>query len=178
MRDQFSEDQRKSLRSPPNLLTIFSTFRDLRLLTFDSISCTFKLSKSELLFLSFVMKWARLSLIVLVFLSGSCASSPKPNIKETDWGSRIGTYTYEEALAELGEPDVIGESNQGRAAEWVVRRSPMVSFGFGFGTGSYGGHTATGVGVGTSVSPPPSGEYLRLRFDKDGKLAEWSRVRY
>ena len=124
------------------------------------------------------MKLAWLSLIVLVFLAGSCASGQKTNIKRIDWGSRIGTYTYEEALAELGEPDVMDESSEGKIAEWVLRRTPMVSFGFGLGTGGYGHHTTTGVGVGTSVSPPPSGEYLRLRFDKDGKLAEWTRVRY
>ncbi len=116
------------------------------------------------------MKPAWASLIVVIFLIGSCASGPKTNIKEIDWRGRLGTYTYEEALAELGEPDVIGESSEGMIAEWMLRRSPMVSFGFGFG--------APGVGLGTSVSPPPSGEYLHLRFDKDGKLAEWSRVRY
>ncbi len=124
------------------------------------------------------MKSAWLALIVLVFLVASCASGPKTNIKGEDFRSRIATYTYEEALAELGEPDVISESAEGIIAEWVVRRSPMVSFGFGFGAGSYGHHTATGIGVGTSMSPPPSGEYLRLRFNNDGKLSEWSRVRY
>jgi hypothetical protein len=124
------------------------------------------------------MKLAWLLFTTLVFLTGSCASGPKTNSKGIDWGSRIGTYTYEEALAELGEPDVIGESSEGMIVEWVVRRSPMVSFGFGFGSGGHGHHTSTGVGVGTSVSPPPSGEYLHLKFDKDGKLAEWSRVRY
>ena len=124
------------------------------------------------------MKLVWLSFIVLAFLTGSCASGPKANIKNIDWGNRIGTYTYEEALAELGEPDVMGETSEGKIAEWVLRRSPMVSFGFGFGGSGYGHHTSTGVGVGTSVSPPPSGEYLHLRFDKDGKLAEWTRVRY
>jgi hypothetical protein len=124
------------------------------------------------------MKLAWLSFIVVVFLTGSCASGPKTNVKGIDWGSRIGTYTYEEALAEFGQPGVISESSEGIIAEWVVRRSPMVSFGFGFGGGGYGHHTDTGVGVGTSVSPPPSGEYLHLRFDKNGKLAESSRVRY
>lgn len=124
------------------------------------------------------IKLAWLSFIVLAFLVGSCASGPKANVKKIDWGSRIGTYTYEEALAELGEPDVIGESSEGKIAEWVLWRSPIVSFGFGFGGGGYGHHTGTGVGVGTSVSPPPSGEYLRLRFDRDGRLAEWTRVRY
>lgn len=103
-------------------------------------------------------------------MAGSCASSQKVKIDRIDWGGRIGTCTYEEALVELGEPDVIGESSEGMIAEWVVRRSPMVSFGLGLG--------GPGVGVGTSVSPPPGGEYLHLRFDKNGKLAEWSRVRY
>ena len=116
------------------------------------------------------MKLAWGLLVVLVFLTVSCASGPRTNIKGIDWGGRIGTYTYEEALVELGEPDVITESSEGIIAEWVVRRSPMVSFGFGFG--------APGVGVGTSVSPPPSGEYLHLRFDKNGKLAELTRGRY
>jgi hypothetical protein len=124
------------------------------------------------------MKLRCLLLIVLTLLPGSCASGTKATVKDIDWGSRIGTYTYEEALAELGEPNVMGESSEGKIAEWVLRQSPMVSFGFGFGTGGYGHHTSTGVGVGTSVSPPPSGEYLHLRFDKDGKLAEWTKVRY
>jgi hypothetical protein len=65
---------------------------------------------------------------MLVFLAGSCASGTKATVKDIDWGSRIGTYTYEEALAELGEPNVIGESSEGKIAEWVLRRSPMVSF--------------------------------------------------
>jgi len=124
------------------------------------------------------MKWLWLSFVVLAFLAGSCASGPKTNIRSIDWGSRIGIYTYEQALAELGEPDVISESGEGKIAEWVLRQSPGVSFGIGVGGGSYGHHTSTGVGVGTSVSPPPSGEYLRLRFGKDGKLAEWTRRTY
>jgi hypothetical protein len=124
------------------------------------------------------MKWGWLSFIALALLAGSCASGPKANIKNIDWGNRIGTYTYEEALAELGEPNVISETSEGMIAEWVIRRSPLVSFGFGFGGVGYGHHTSTGIGVGTSVSPPPSGEYLQLRFDRDGKLVESARVRY
>jgi hypothetical protein len=124
------------------------------------------------------MKMRCFLLIVLALLAGGCASGTKATIKDIDWGSRIGTYTYEEALAELGEPDVIGQSSEGKIAEWVLQRSPNVSFGFGFGSGSFGRHTSTGVGVGTTVSPPPSGEYLHLRFDNDGKLAEWTKVKY
>ncbi len=124
------------------------------------------------------MKLRYLLLIVLALPVGGCASGTKATVKDIDWGSRIGTYTYEEALAELGEPNVIGESSEGKIAEWVLQRSHNVTFGFGFGSGSFGRHTSTGVGVGTTVSPPPSGEYLHLRFDNDGKLAEWTKVKY
>jgi len=124
------------------------------------------------------MKLKGLSLIVLTVLVASCASGPRANINNIDWGSRIGTYTYDQALAELGEPNVMGESSEGKTLEWVLRESPNTSVSFGFGTGSFGHSTATGIGVGTTVSPPPSGEYLRLRFDKNGKLAEWSKTKY
>ena len=124
------------------------------------------------------MKLAWWSFIVFAVLVWGCASGPKANVENIDWGSRIGTYTYEQALADLGEPNVTGESSEGKMVEWVLRRSPAFSFGFGIGTGSSGQHTSTGVGVGTTVSPPPSGEYLRLKFDKNDKLAEWSKVKY
>jgi hypothetical protein len=150
------------------------------LLTFNSFFYTFILPKSDShpLFLLFIMKLTSLLSILLLVLTGGCASGLETSVKDIDWRSRIGTYTYEQALLELGEPNVLGESSEGRTAEWVLRRSPAFTFGFGLGTGNYGNHTSTGVGVGTSVSPPPSGEYLHLRFDKDDKLAEWSKVKY
>ncbi len=124
------------------------------------------------------MKSAWLLIIVIILLAGACASSPKINVSDAEWKGRIGTYTYEQALAELGPPNVFGESGEGKTAEWVIRQSPATSFSFGLGGASFGGKTATGVGAGTTVSPPPSGEYLRLRFDKSGKLAEWTKVKY
>ena len=124
------------------------------------------------------MKPAWLLSIVIILLAGACASSQKIEVSDAEWRGRIGTYTYEQALAELGPPNVVGESSEGKTAEWVIRQSPATSFSFGLGRGSYGGGTSTGVGVGTTVSPPPGGEYLRLRFDKSGKLVEWSRGKY
>ena len=116
------------------------------------------------------MKLGRLPFIVLLLLVVSCVSGPRVTVEDSEWGARIGKYTYQEALAELGEPQMIGESSEGKTAEWVLRQSMPFSIGFGFG--------GAGIGVGTSVSPPPSGEYLRLRFDRDGRLTEWSKVRY
>jgi len=124
------------------------------------------------------MRGGRLLFIVLLLLAGSCVYGPRVTVEDSEWGTRIGKYTYLEALAELGEPQMIGESSEGKIAEWVLRQGVPFSIGFGFGGAGYGHHTSTGVGVGTSVSPPPSGEYLRLRFDRDGTLAEWTKVRY
>ena len=119
----------------------------------------------------------RLISTALVLMLAGCATHPKvdPTI---DWKNRIGAYTYEQAVAELGKPDLIGESNEGRTAEWIMKRSPQVSFGLGVGHGVYGRHGGAGVGVGTSVSPTPRGEYLRLTFGPDGKLTGWSKMRH
>jgi len=124
------------------------------------------------------MKLGRLFLILLILPVWSCVSGPRVTVEDGEWGARIGTYTYQDALTELGEPQMISESSEGKFAEWVLRQSIPFSIGFGFGGAGYGHHTSTGGGVGASVSPPPSGEYLRLRFDPDGKLAEWTKVRY
>jgi hypothetical protein len=127
-----------------------------------------------------------------VALASGCASSsssttPKPakaakpvkvDPKKVNWSERIGTYTLDQALVELGKPAMMGESSAGKTAEWVLRRSPQMSFGFGVGGGSYGSGGGVGVGVGSGISPPPHGENLRLIFDAEGKLKEWTKVKY
>ena len=44
--------------------------------------------------------------------------------------------------------------------------------------GKLGHHSGVGVGAGTSISPPPHGEYLKLTFDKDGKLNAWNKIKH
>lgn len=123
-----------------------------------------------------------LLLSIVVGLAG-CSSSPKPRLSKSEarainWGERVGSYTYDQAIADLGHPIVTGESAAGRTAEWALRSSPRISFGLGVGGGSYGPHTGIGAGAGSTVSPPPHGENLRLTFDPDGKLKEWTKVKY
>lgn len=122
-------------------------------------------------------------LCVAGLLVAACSSAPKPRLskseaRQIDWSERLGTYTYAQAVADLGPPQLVNESSDGRTCEWILKRSPQISFGLGVGSSSYGPHVGTGVGVGTYVTPPPSGEYLRLRFGKDDKLVEWSKVKY
>lgn len=127
---------------------------------------------------SVIMKTSKLLWLAVCLVLTSCASGRRSTVDSANWDARVGSYTYDQAVAELGKPDVQVVSSEGRTAEWVLQKSPNVSFGFGMGTGSYGTHSGVGVGAGTAVSPPPSGDYLSLNFAKDGTLTSWSRIRY
>src|SRR5580765_4390536 len=113
----------------------------------------------------------------LGLITAGCASHSKANAN-VDWNSRIGSYSYEQAIAELGHPDGVVQSNTGTSADWILKRSPQMSFGFGVGSSVGGPHGGTGVGVGTSVTPLPHGEYLHLTFGPDGKLTSWSKIKH
>src|SRR5438128_1251872 len=119
------------------------------------------------------MKKIDLIFLVLFLAMAGCASHPKVDPR-VNWDSRIGSYTYAEAVAELGRPDAIVESSAGTSADWILKQSPHMSFGLGVGHSVFGPHVGAGVGVGTTLSPPPHGEYLHLTFAPDGKLTAWS----
>ena|SRR5436190_23389953 len=103
----------------------------------------------------------------LIMLNPACASKPKP-----DWDQRVGNYTYDDALRELGPPVASTRLQDGSTvAEWFLKYGSQMSFGFG--TSMYGG--AGGVGVGQSVTTPPKGHYLRLIFDAESKLQRWEK---
>lgn len=100
-----------------------------------------------------------------VLLGAGCTTKPK-----VDWNARVGSFTYDQAVIEMGPPDRVTEISEGRkVADWVTGRtsSPRVSFGFG----SYGG--GGGVGVGTGTGGNPIEKILRLTFDREGQLLHW-----
>ena len=103
---------------------------------------------------------------MLSFIFAGCTSTPK-----VDWNSRIGTYTYDQAVTDLGPPDKTARLSDGKTvADWITR-SHGGGVSFGVGTGFYGGGgTAVGTGVGTSTGYPD--RVLRLTFGPDGKLLE------
>jgi hypothetical protein len=110
-----------------------------------------------------------LVLAAIVMMNAGCASTPKPN-----WDQRVGHYTYDEAVRELGPPVGSTRLDDGTTvAEWFLKYGAQMSFGFG--ASSYGG--GGGVGVGQSVATPPKGHFLRLTFDSQGKLQKWEKFK-
>jgi hypothetical protein len=101
---------------------------------------------------------------VIVFVAlffAACATGPK-----VDWQSRVGSYTFDQAVLELGPPDKDARLTDGtRVSEWLTYRSRS--------GGTWVTHTRHGW-VHTLDSPSPD-YYLRLTFDPNGKLQSWKK---
>lgn len=110
-----------------------------------------------------------LNLGFAVLVSG-CAST------KIDWDSRIGNYTHDQAVIELGPPDKEAKLTDGTiVAEWMTRR--------GYAGGSVGFMQGYGYPYPYHVYPPyylaepPSPDhFIRLTFGSDGKLQAYRRV--
>ncbi len=101
--------------------------------------------------------------LAVAFLFAACASN------KIDWGNRVGNYTYDQAIVEMGPPDKMAMlSDNSKVAQWYGTRRTGMSLGVGTGVGPVG----AGVGV-----PVGSGQVrvLRLTFGPDGVLKSWSR---
>jgi hypothetical protein len=117
-------------------------------------------------------KFCLLAVISLIgtFLIG-CKSTPP-----IDWNSRIGTYTYDQAVTDLGPPDKQAKLDNGQTvAEWITRRNGGSSLSVGTGFFSGGGGSGAGVGVGQSIGSGYPDKVLKLTFGSDHKLIAWSK---
>jgi hypothetical protein len=111
------------------------------------------------------MKTILLVFAALVF--AGCASGPK-----IDWAARVGHYTYDQAVLELGPPDKIAKLDNGViVANWITRRGYSYTTG---GAAVYGAYPGTVVMPGYTQSYSPT-YFLRLTFGTDGKLTEWKK---
>ena len=103
-------------------------------------------------------------LAVALFIAG-CASY------QAQWDARVGVYTFDQAVVELGPPDKQAKLTDGKTvAEWISRYS---SGGSAVSTGIYGG----GVGGGYVIPTTPiyRESKLRLTFGTNNVLTAWSR---
>ena len=91
--------------------------------------------------------------------------------QKIDWASRVGNYTYDQAVMEFGPPDKSAKLSDGTTiAEWLVRRGQVVVAPEPYFAppGCYFG----------PLTPMYSETYfparfLRLAFDANSRLKTW-----
>jgi hypothetical protein len=106
--------------------------------------------------------------LVGVLLAG-CATTPR-----IDWAARVGHYTYDQAVTELGPPGKSARLSDGsRVAEWLERPAEVFVTPDPYFIGP-GGCWAP-FPPSYSVTRQPA-RYLRLTFGPDGKLTQVQRL--
>jgi hypothetical protein len=89
-----------------------------------------------------------------------------------DWNTRIGTYTYDQAIIDYGPPDKQAKLSDGRKVlEWVSRYSNNTSTAIVSGGWGY----PSGVGIVQTTGPQYYEEVLRLTFTTNNILSGWSK---
>jgi hypothetical protein len=103
--------------------------------------------------------------LVAALLSG-CVTTPP-----VDWNSRVGHYTYNQVVAELGTPSRQARLSDGElVAKWSAQ--PNVGPGLNSGMSYYG---STGFTGNQTAGPGSSNQMLQLTFDTNGVLTAWSK---
>jgi hypothetical protein len=106
--------------------------------------------------------WLMACFSVTLWLAG-CASP------QVDWAARVGHYSYDQAVMEMGPPDKQAKLEDGTiVAEWLVNRGTTYVYGTGDPYWPYAGGTAT-------AQTTPS-RYVRLTFGANGQLTAWKKV--
>ena len=73
------------------------------------------------------MRLAVLGLLLSTLLLSGCAT------RRIDWNSRVGQYTYDDAITELGVPDRSATLSDGTlVAEWLTSRGSSYATAHGF----------------------------------------------
>jgi len=114
---------------------------------------------------------ARFSFLTILFLAGAfftgCETAPPIN-----WDSRVGNYTYDQAVKDFGPPDRQTKLSDGQTvAKWITR-TYNTGGSYNVGMGYYGN---AGYGAGQKFGPGSPDSVFQLTFNTDGKLAAWSK---
>jgi len=104
--------------------------------------------------------------VAVAFITGCKTTKP------IDWNSRVGSYTFDQAVTELGPPDKQTTLSDGKlVAQWITHRYGGSSFSVG--TGFYTG--GVGVGVGQTTGSAYPDRILNLTFGTNQVLAAFSK---
>jgi hypothetical protein len=110
---------------------------------------------------------------LVIFLS-VLMLGPGCRSNKVDWGARVGAYSFDQAVVELGPPDKQATLTDGtRVADWIMRRGGYRRVGAG-GYYGYGPYGYSGYPVVTDHYVPDS--MLRLVFDDDDNLQGWKKL--
>jgi hypothetical protein len=112
------------------------------------------------------MKTILLVLLAALVFAG-CATGPK-----IDWAARMGHYTYDQAVLELGPPDKVAKLDNGIiVANWITRQG----YGYSVASAPVYGYYPGGPLAPTYTQAYSPTYYLRLTFGAYGKLTEWKK---
>jgi hypothetical protein len=101
---------------------------------------------------------------VVLCLAPGCESYGR-----ADWKSRVGTYTYDDAVKELGPAERKETTSDGvLVAEWLLSEPRVYGTTHRYGWGWRGGWA-------TDVESFP-GSFLQLQFGPDHKLSSWKKI--
>ena len=110
-------------------------------------------------------------IVLLALCLAGCATAPK-----VDWSSRVGSFSYDQAILELGPPDRSATLTDGtRVVEWLTWRGSSQGYVTTFGP-HYSHPYLYGPPAVFYSEPPSPDRFLRLTFGPDGKLVSWQRV--
>jgi hypothetical protein len=103
--------------------------------------------------------------LAVAFITG-CKTTPK-----VDWNSRVGTYTFDQAVADMGPPEKQAKLSDGKkVAQWItLHGSNGLSLGGGYANGNYG------MAGGQTIAQSYKDRVLELTFGTDGKLVSWAK---
>ena len=109
---------------------------------------------------------------MLIVLLATLALAGCATKATTDWAARVGHYTYDQAVLELGPPEKVAKLDNGIiVANWLIQSAQTVG-----PTGPYLYQPGYGGVVAAGYAPTyfPAW-YLRLTFAADGKLTTWKK---
>ena len=111
-------------------------------------------------------------LLLFSFVVAGCATKPR-----VDWNGRVGNFTFDQAVLELGPPDKSAKLTDGTVvAEWLTSRGyAQPRFQLHSGVGLYRNYPTTVWVDEYSTSPAPNW-FVRLTFGPDSRLSAWTRV--
>ncbi|HTQ52466.1 MAG TPA: hypothetical protein VMJ12_17295 [Candidatus Acidoferrales bacterium] len=118
-----------------------------------------------------IYRLAKLSFLTILSLAAALIVGCETT-KPIDWNSRVGTYTFDQAVTEMGPPDKQTALSDGKlVAQWITHRYGGSSFSVG--TGFYTGPVGVGVGQTTGSAYPD--RILTLTFGTNLVLVAYSK---